>query len=80
MKQKSYISPLFIFIVFLILKLTNTVQWDWWIITSPLWIVPVAIVAFVIGLILFVITSIIVGVTTDSIFENIKNKISKFKK
>lgn len=80
MKTKTYISPLFIFIVFLILKLTNTVQWDWWIITSPLWIVPVAIIGFAIGLILFIITSIIVGTTLDNIFENIKSKFSKFKK
>lgn len=36
-----------LFIVFLILKLTGTVTWSWWIITLPLWIGP----AFVIGLI-----------------------------
>ena len=27
-----------LFIVFLILKLTNTIDWSWWWITSPLWI------------------------------------------
>ena len=31
-------------IVFLILKLTNTINWSWWWIFSPLWI-PVAIVS-----------------------------------
>ena len=27
-----------LFIVFLTLKLTNTIDWSWWWITSPLWI------------------------------------------
>lgn len=33
-----------IFIVFLILKLTNVIDWSWWWVTSPLWI------GFVLGL------------------------------
>lgn len=27
-----------LFIVFLILKLTETINWSWWWVTSPLWI------------------------------------------
>lgn len=27
-----------VFIVFLILKLTNVIDWSWWWVTSPLWI------------------------------------------
>ena len=47
------ISPMFIlFIVFLILKLTDTIDWSWWWVTSPLWI-PLA---FMIAL------SIIIGI------------------
>ena len=30
--------PNAVFIVFLILKLTGTIDWSWWWITSPLWI------------------------------------------
>ena len=30
--------PSTLFIVFLILKLTNTIDWSWWWVTSPLWI------------------------------------------
>lgn len=26
-----------LFIIFLILKLTNTITWSWWWVTSPLW-------------------------------------------
>jgi hypothetical protein len=27
-----------LFIVFLVLKLTNAINWSWWWVTSPLWI------------------------------------------
>jgi hypothetical protein len=27
-----------LFIVFLVLKLTHTIDWSWWWVTSPLWI------------------------------------------
>ena len=33
-----------IFIVFLILKLTHTIDWSWWWITLPIWIVPSLII------------------------------------
>lgn len=36
-----------LFIVFLILKLTKTIAWSWWWVTSPLWIPPVVGIAFV---------------------------------
>ena len=32
-----------LFIVFLVLKLTNVINWSWWWVTAPLWI-PVSIV------------------------------------
>lgn len=43
-KQKTNITidlgglSTIIFIVFLILKLTNVIDWSWWWVTSPLWI------------------------------------------
>lgn len=38
-KTSSGISfPTLLFIVFLILKLTNVIDWSWWWVTSPLWI------------------------------------------
>lgn len=33
-----------LFIVFLVLKLTNVIDWSWWWVTSPLWI-PFALIA-----------------------------------
>ena len=32
-----------LFIVFLVLKLTNFIDWSWWWVTAPLWI-PVAFI------------------------------------
>lgn len=32
-----------LFMVFLVLKLTNVIDWSWWWVTSPLWI-PFSIV------------------------------------
>ena len=39
-----------LFLIFMVLKLTNHVDWSWWWITSPLWIpVSFLILFFVIG-------------------------------
>ena len=35
-----------LFLIFLVLKLTNYIDWSWWWITAPLWI-PIAIIAIV---------------------------------
>lgn len=47
-------GPFFtVFIVFLILKLTNVIDWSWWWVTCPLWvsvlIVPVLIFLLIFG-------------------------------
>lgn len=31
-----------LFLIFLVLKLTETINWSWWWVTSPLWI-PIAV-------------------------------------
>jgi hypothetical protein len=45
-----------LFIVFLILKLTNNIDWSWWWVTCPLWIglAIVISVLLIIGLIKFI--------------------------
>ena len=45
-----------LFIVFLVLKLTNVINWSWWWVTAPLWI-PVSIV-----LVLLIIAIVILGI------------------
>jgi hypothetical protein len=46
-----------LFIVFLVLKLTGTINWSWWWVTSPLWIPFVAAVVIlgIVGLIAAII-------------------------
>lgn len=39
-----------LFIVFLILKLTNVIDWSWWWVTAPLWIgfvIAILIIIFI---------------------------------
>lgn len=43
MKEGGISLGTILFIVFLVLKLTETIDWSWWWVTAPLWI-PVAIV------------------------------------
>lgn len=37
-KNSTIMFPLFL--IFLVLKLTHTVDWSWWAVTCPLWIPP----------------------------------------
>ena len=45
-----------LFVVFLVLKLCNVIDWSWWWITAPLW-GPLAI-AVVVGVILTIVESV----------------------
>ena len=60
--KKIVASPGFctiLFIVFLILKLTNTIDWSWWWITAPLWIpLGIAIIALAIVGIIVVLSEL----------------------
>ena len=49
MKSNGVSFTTILFLVFLVLKLTNTIDWSWWWVTSPLWI----------GVVIWVILSII---------------------
>lgn len=41
-----------VFIVFLVLKLCNVIDWSWWWVTAPLWI-PITLFLVVVVVILF---------------------------
>ena len=43
-----------LFLLFLILKLTDVINWSWWWVTSPLWI-DLALVFFIIIVMVFLI-------------------------
>ena len=36
-----------LFLIFLVLKLTNYINWSWWWVTAPLWIPAIAIILIV---------------------------------
>ena len=46
-----------LFIVFLVLKLTNVIDWSWWWVTSPLWIpfVAAGVILGIVGVIAIII-------------------------
>lgn len=47
-----------LFIVFLVLKLCNVINWSWWWVTAPLWIpFGVALIVMIIGFLLMGIAS-----------------------
>lgn len=52
MEINSYSHTLFI--VFLILKLTEVIDWSWWFITMPLWL-PILFILLIFFLLLFLI-------------------------
>ena len=41
-----------LFLIFLVLKLTETITWSWWWVTAPLWVGPATILAFLIVLLI----------------------------
>ena len=54
------------FIVFLVLKLCNVIDWSWWWVTAPLWI------PFAIGVVILLIIVIVALIGT--LIDNIKHK------
>lgn len=56
------VSPLMLFIIFLILKLTDTIHWSWTWVTAPLWI---STIVFVGWFVILMIIGAIAGVFKD---------------
>lgn len=56
MENTGVSLTMILFIVFLILKLTNNIDWSWWWVTCPLWIGLAIVIAvlLIIGLIKFI--------------------------
>jgi hypothetical protein len=53
-----------LFVVFLVLKLCNVIDWSWWWVTAPLWIpvalfVAVCAVVFIVGVFIGIIRAIV---------------------
>ena len=62
-----------LFIVFLILKLTKTIDWSWWWVTAPLW----GPLAFVVACLVVVIVVYLLFVSGRVVFEYARRRASR---
>ena len=65
--------PGILFLIFLVLKLTDNIDWSWWWVTSPLWIPIALIISGVLLLAVVVAILLICGVSLDKIKTKINN-------
>ena len=49
-----------LFLIFLVLKLTDTISWSWWWVTAPLW--GSVALGVVIIVVVFIVSAIVVAV------------------
>lgn len=64
-----------LFLVFLVLKLTNVIDWSWWWVTSPLWIPIIIFFVVVSGMYAFYK---ILGYYGKNKMKNFESKIRKY--
>lgn len=62
-----------LFIVFLILKLTGTIDWSWWWVTAPIWI-PVAFVILIVGVTVVLFPKEFIESLKESIDKELKKE------
>jgi hypothetical protein len=62
-----------LFLIFLILKLTETIDWSWWWVTSPLWIT--FFLTFLLIFLVFLIVTI--ALFFGGSLSDVKQKIEK---
>lgn len=62
-----------LFIVFLILKLTGTIDWSWWWVTAPIWI-PVAFIILLITVTVVLFPKEFVNGLKESIDKELKKE------
>ena len=48
-ENKSLELGTILFLIFLVLKLTNNISWSWWWVTAPFWI-PIASIVLIVGI------------------------------
>lgn len=67
--------PTILLVVFLVLKLTNNIDWSWWWVLSPLWI-PFALL---IGIVFTALLIMVVALTFGASVEDIRYKADKIR-
>lgn len=43
-------------LLFIYFKIDGTIDWSWWLVSLPVWIIPAAVVAFAVGALIAVST------------------------
>jgi len=72
--------PAILFLIFLVLKLTNNIDWSWWWVTSPLWIPFAVFFAIVAVIILGFVIAVMFGLDMKSRTTQWKTKIESLQK
>lgn len=63
MKSNGISLSMIVFIIFLVLKLTDNIDWSWWWVTSPLWLPMLSVIVVLIFVfILSIIVAFISGI------------------
>jgi hypothetical protein len=63
-----------LFLVFLVLKLTDNIDWSWWWVTSPIWIPLVFVIGVFIVLLFVFIAMLSIGYTVEDLKTKFKLK------
>lgn len=64
--------PGVLFLVFLVLKLTENIDWSWWWVTSPIWIPLVVGIAILLTLVIVFIGMLSIGYTIEDLKDKFK--------
>ena len=63
-----------LFIIFLVLKLTDIIDWSWWWVFSPIWIPICLVIGLAIIVILAVIIGLVIAVSLGYDINKLKNR------
>jgi len=63
-------GPMLLFLVFLVLKLTDVIAWSWWWVTAPLW----GGAAIVLGIALVFLVIAALGLGTAAAIEKVQKR------
>jgi hypothetical protein len=76
---KGLSLPGVLFIIFLILKLTENIDWSWWWVTSPLWIPVCLFLGVFLLFFVFILIALVFGVSIEDIKLKSKEISSKYR-
>jgi hypothetical protein len=72
-------SGILLFLVFLILKLMNVIDWSWWWVTCPLWIGVALVLLFILLSVLFLGLCLLIAIIFKKPTLTLSKLINKIK-